>query len=347
MQALYAHEDYGVGFCCNATSALTAALVAMGVKGKVILPTFTFPATLHSVLQSGCDVVLADVDPVTWELSAATLQAAFDDHPDARAVVPVRAFGFRRDHESLFRKAEALGLKVIEDSAAGLGGAKGQAASAIGSAHGHIEVFSFHVTKAFGIGEGGAVFLPKQQLKTFESVINFGLAPDRSFSDGMNAKLDEVHSAIGLARLQAISGEIEKREVLAASYYDALGNVEGVVLPHERETCSPWQSFPVLMPTLEERDSVYEFCGANGVGLRKYYSPSIGTGYTGQNMDRLHRRPTPVSDSLADCMVCLPIYPNLSASEQRRVVDTFVEGLKLSRERGLANGTDRIAAQNR
>jgi len=323
----HGRDDYDVALCANATIALTATLVAYGLRGKVIVPNFTFPATLHSVLAAGCDVVLADVDPATWELSVETLEKALAAHPDAVAVCPVRVFGFWRDHGALHAAATARGLAMVTDAAAAFGRVERYAVDKVGSDHGHAEVFSFHVTKVFGVGEGGGVFLPRARMAAMESAMNFGFRPDRSFGDGGNAKLDEVHSAIGLARLRTLSGEVATRIRIAARYQRAL-DFEGVGLPLDPAACEPWQTFPLKLPDTDLRERLVEACEARGIGLRRYYAPALSEGYHGLFADRVFRTATPVAIDLAQTMICLPIYPSLTEREQALVIDVVTETLE-------------------
>lgn len=325
--ASHGRDDYDVALCANATVALTAALVAYGVRGKVIVPNFTFPATLHSVLAAGCGVVLADVDPATWEISVETLEQALAAHPDAVAVCPVRVFGFWRDHGPLHAAAAARGLIVATDAAAAFGRAERHVVEKVGSAHGHAEVFSFHVTKVFGIGEGGAVFLPRARMAAMERAVNFGFRPDRSFGDGGNAKLDEVHSAIGLARLRTLSAEVETRIRIAARYQREL-DFEGVGLPPDPAACEPWQTFPIKLPDTGLRERLVEACEAQGIGLRRYYAPALSEGYRGLFADRVFSIATPVALDLSRTMICLPIYPSLTDHEQTAVIGVVSETLE-------------------
>lgn len=322
-----ARSDYRVALVCNATAGLSVALMAHGIRGKVFVPSFTFPATLHSILGAGCTPVLIDVDPATWEVSAETLSQAMEAHPDAQALVPVRVFGFWRDHTTLLTAADSYGLTVITDAAAAFGSGAEFADRPIGSAYGHTEVFSFHVTKVFGLGEGGGIFLPQDKLQNLENAMNFGFQPSRDFVDGANAKMDEVHSAIGLARLKNLAEDIKTRTAIAHAYYEAFSEIENIRLADDPETCSPWQTFPVEMPTQAVRDHVLSVCQRHGITLRPYYSPSLSTGYLNHGQGRTIVRPTPVANHLAQTMLCLPIYTGLTQEDVETVIRVVKEAL--------------------
>lgn len=327
LAATYGRHDYAVALCPNATVAMSVALMAHGVRRKVIIPGFTFPATLHAVLGAMCDVVIADVDPDTWELSPDTLAAALKDHPDADAVVPVRVFGFQRDFTSLLEIADRHDAAVLVDAAAAIGKTHLLDAERIGSAYGHAEVFSFHVTKVFGIGEGSAVFLHESRLDAMERAMNFGFNADRSFGDGTNAKMDEVHCAIGLARLDDIDDQVRSRWAIATRYIEALGDRPNITIARDGVESTPWQTFPVKVRTEAVADRVVAHCDANGVMLRRYYAPSMSDGYRGAHAHRVRALSTPVADDLARTMLCLPIYPGLTENEQTYVLEVFQKAL--------------------
>jgi dTDP-4-amino-4,6-dideoxygalactose transaminase len=189
----------------SATTGLAAMLLALNIRGRVVLPAFTFPATMRAVQMAGCTPVLCDVDPVTWEMSVETLEPVLRQDRVA-AVLPVRAFGFCRDYEPLVGPCAAAGIPVIVDSAAGFGGQIGSERS-IGS-QAIAEVFSFHATKVFGIGEGGAICVDQSLVDDVRSALNFGIAP-KATSRGLNGKLSEFAAAIGLAVLDSFDDFVQ------------------------------------------------------------------------------------------------------------------------------------------
>ncbi len=108
-----------VVLACNATAALTATLIALNVHGLVAVPAFTFPATLQAIGAAGCQPLLLDVDPVTWELQPATVARAMERHR-IDAIMPVRVFGFVRDNAEMIALASDRNIPVVFDAAAAL-----------------------------------------------------------------------------------------------------------------------------------------------------------------------------------------------------------------------------------
>lgn len=314
----FAKEGYRSVLVANATVGLTAALVALETRGAVALPAFTFPATLQAVVAAGCEPVLCDVDPVSWELDPHRLREVLQRRPIA-AVVPVRSYGFVRDLSGILGLAAEHGAQVIVDAAASFGHPR--RAGAIGSDQGHVEVFSLHATKVFSIGEGGLVFAPDAVVSRIERAINFALLPDRSFGDGLNAKVDEVRCAIGLAALELIDETVELRSAMADAYLGLFSRYPRLVNVPESPGPTPWQTFPARFRTAELRREISAALAAQGIETRPYYSPAMASGYVGLAAGPFDPKETPVSERLAQEMLCFPIYESLTSDQLDYVVN--------------------------
>lgn len=296
---------------CNATAALTAALVALGVRGNVAIPAFTFPATLHAVIAAGCRPVLLDVDPVTWELSAEIVAEAMR-RCDIHALMPVRVFGFVRDHADLLALAHRQGVPVIFDSAAALGHVRFPISDADQN---YVEVFSLHATKSFAVGEGGAILCPPRIARDVRRVLNFGLNADRSFGDGMNAKMSEFQAAVGLAALDMLDPLLERRRQVAAAYTAHFARLDGVALAPDTRFC-PWSVYPVLTAAGTDVPEVVSAAAKAGLQLRRYYHPSLERGYCGTMVTPLiPGGDLPVSRRISEGMLCLPVYADMTEAE--------------------------------
>ncbi len=187
----------------NATQALTLALEAMDLApgGYVVLPSWTFVATAHAVVQAGLTPWFVDVDPVTWMLDPAEVEdLALGLSGEIAAVIPVCAFGAMPDIDRWLAFREATGVPVLLDAAAAFDTLADARLPA---------VVSLHATKVLGLGEGGflvsdnAAFAHKVRLKT-----SFGFWDSRdSQVVATNAKLSEYAAAVGLAALDAWPGD--------------------------------------------------------------------------------------------------------------------------------------------
>jgi dTDP-4-amino-4,6-dideoxygalactose transaminase len=295
----------------NATIALTATLMALGVRGRVAIPAFTFPATLQAVLAAGCRPVLLDVDPVTWELTPAIVRWALADGTLA-AIMPVRAFGFLRDHGELIALARGAGIPIVFDSAAALGHVRLPIGG--GDDAGYSEVFSLHATKSFAIGEGGAILCAPALAAQLRRTLNFGQNEDRSFGDGINGKMAEVQAAVGNAALDMLDGLLARRLQVAAAYMEMFRPYNALTLPVETAGC-PWSLFPLLLAEGSDTAAVVEKAASRGLQLRRYYFPSLSQGYRGKDGVDMGAGPLTVSEALSRRMVCFPVYADMTSNE--------------------------------
>jgi dTDP-4-amino-4,6-dideoxygalactose transaminase len=306
----------------NGTSAIAAPLIAENVSGPVLLPAFTFPATLSAVRMAGGQPELLDVSPENWLVDASELDRRLGE-TKARAVVLVSPFGLKCDYSRHIEVAASHGAVLVIDSAAGLGLERSDVESA---AHVY-EAYSMHATKPFGIGEGGAIFCAQDAALKIRSALNFGL-PTHFGTDvsawGINGKLSEAHAAVGLAVLETLDARLTRRHDLAARYIARLIDIGDIAFPRDPYQ-STWQVFPVLMPTGSGASTLLDSAKQFGMEVRRYYRPSL-THWFNQTL-------CPNSDSLAERMVCFPIYScdDQLAGEMADIVEASVT-------RALRNG---------
>jgi dTDP-4-amino-4,6-dideoxygalactose transaminase len=302
----------------SGTLGLVAALAATlepGGKPRpragALMPSFTFIATAQAAIGAGLEPVLADVSPDHWHLDPAVLEEALRDSGRFSAVLAVSAFGTPPPAEARQRWERACrqaGVPLIVDSAAGFG-AVAEDGVPVG-AQGDIEVVSFHATKPFAIGEGGAVFTRDKGLhERLEAAVNFGFEPDRSLGmlHGTNAKMSELHAATALAVLDEFDSILERRRRAAMAIRDGAGPGVDWQEGFERST---FQFLPVALPDEERRDGLLETC-RDRVEVRIYYEPldelapgrweTVGALETTHD---LHRR-----------LLCLPMANDLDGAE--------------------------------
>lgn len=240
---------------------------------RVLMPSFTFVATAQAAVWAGLEPVLADVDSSHWHLDPEVPERVLRESDRFAAVIAVSAFGTPPPAETRQRWERACreaGVPLIVDSAAGFG-AVAEDGVAIGS-QGDVEVVSFHATKPFAIGEGGAVFTRDRALhERIETAVNFGLGPSREAKmlRGTNAKMSELHAATGLAVLDEFDSILARRRGSAATVRDQAGPDLGWQRCSELST---FQFLPVASPTEERRDELIRAC-RDRVEVRAYYEP--------------------------------------------------------------------------
>jgi dTDP-4-amino-4,6-dideoxygalactose transaminase len=306
---------------CSCTTGLSLTLLALGVHGRVVIPSFTFPATAHAVLAARCEPFFIDVHPQTWELAPEALEHCLASVPDVGAVLHVRAFGFCRDLSPVEQICRQAGVPLVVDAAAAFGGrlAAGQTVGMQGDA----EVFSFHATKVFGIGEGGVVFASEALAESIRRASNFGLHDGSVVQAGANGKLSEFSAAVGLVVLRRFDAAIERRQAVASRYAETFLGRSDLDLPTD-VGFAPWQTFPVCLTGSQDGDSATLAMRDRGVEVRRYYSPP------------LHRTPffardvmesLGISEGLSRRMICLPIYSDMTHLEQEAVISAALSVL--------------------
>ncbi|HVW00183.1 MAG TPA: DegT/DnrJ/EryC1/StrS family aminotransferase [Planctomycetaceae bacterium] len=234
----------------SCTSAIHLALAALGIgpEDEVIIPEITWIATAAPVSYVGAQPVFADIDPVTWCLSA----ESFERHitPRTRAVIPVDLYGGVPDYDAICAIARDRGITVIEDAAEALGAAyRGRAAGSLGQ----VGVFSFHGSKTLTTGEGGMLVTNDSQL--FERVLflrDHGRVPgDRMFCNAEVAykyKMSSLQAALGAAQLERLDELVGRKREIFEWYREALSDIAGLTWnaePDEIEN-SFWMSTVVL-----------------------------------------------------------------------------------------------------
>lgn len=299
----------GVVVFCNGTIALMAALSIPQTRDcGVITSPFTFPATVKAIKAVGANPCFVDIDLDTWTLDM--FKSEFDSHSFIRAIVPVNAFGV------LCRGVAPGGIPVIYDSAHAFGSTcNGKSVASFGN----LSVLSFHATKLFTTGEGGAVVYHKpDDARRLKDYRNFAIQDETrvGFGRALNGKMSELHAALGILNLRTVDREIAKRRSRAGMYVGMLYDVPGVRFQDAPAEVNPNASyFPILIDPAEfgaTRDDVAAALAAEDIIARKYFYPLASEGY----------RPAsdfPVADYVSRNILCLPLYGSLPESEVERV----------------------------
>jgi dTDP-4-amino-4,6-dideoxygalactose transaminase len=263
----------------NATVGLMLglrALVGAGAPGRrtVLMPSFTFGAVISAVLWAGLEPVFVDVEERSWHLDAAALADALDARRGTvAAVLAASTFGTpppAAERTAWEEAARAAGVPLLVDSAAGFG-AVGEDGRMLGR-QGDMEVFSFHATKPFAIGEGGVLTTTDDELaRRATRLANFGFEDGVVRADvGLNAKLPEWSAATALAVLDDYDDVLDRRRARAEQMLAALE-------PHgyQRQLGghgAAWQFVPVLAPSAAVREAVLQQARDEDIEVRTYFS---------------------------------------------------------------------------
>jgi len=270
-------EFVGVRHCiamCNATVALEIAIRALGLRGEVIVPSYTFVATAHALQWQEITPLFADMDPGTHNIAPAAIERLIT--PRTSAIIGVHVWGRACDAEAIEAIGRKHGLEVMYDAAHAFGCShKGKMVGSFG----RCEVFSFHATKFLNTFEGGAVVTNDDALaEKMRLMRNFGFAGyDRVIYLGVNGKMTEVCAAMGLTSLDSIDEIIALNRRNYLAYQEGLRAIPGVSLIHydpaERNNYQyvVAEVDPDVAPL--RRDELVSVLHAENVLARKYFWP--------------------------------------------------------------------------
>jgi dTDP-4-amino-4,6-dideoxygalactose transaminase len=269
----------------SGTAALHLALMAVGVDAgsEVITVSHSFIATANAVRYCGGTPVFVDIDPQTYNIDPALVEAAIT--PKTRAILCVHQLGMPCDLAALTLIAHRHGLPLIEDAACAVGSEilwQGQW-ERIGQVHGDMVCFSFHPRKILSTGDGGMITAGSDALdQQLRQMRNQGMnvsadvrhASDRVIFEsydtlGYNYRMTDIQGAIGREQLKRLGGIVKRRRAVAARYTEMLGNLHGVHLPREPEWArSNWQSYCVQLAKGIDRQHVMQRLLDDGVATK-------------------------------------------------------------------------------
>ena len=272
-------ERLGVAHCvavASCTAGLMLVLKTSSIEGEIVVPSFTFAATAHAAVWNGLTPVFADIDPATLTLSAEAAGAVLTDR--GSAILATHLYGAPADTDALEQLARERGVRLFFDAAHAFGSLRdGVPVGRFGDA----EVFSLSPTKLLVAGEGGMVATNDDELADRLRIgRDYGNPGDYDCRfTGLNARMSEIHAAIGLASLATLDDRIARRNELAAAYRDALGPLPGITFPLLRDVDrSTFKDFTILVePDALGLDSVElgRALDREGIDSRRYYAPPV------------------------------------------------------------------------
>lgn len=312
----------------NGTIALITALQALRITGEVITTPYSFVATSHSLLWNGIKPVFVDIHPDTLNLDPAKIEAAIT--PQTTAIMPVHCYGHPCDVEAIQRIADIYNLKVIYDAAHAFGVQTRQGSI---FKYGDLSVLSFHATKVFNTFEGGAIVCPDAKTKQrINHLKNFGFVDEVTVvAPGINGKMSEFNSALGLLQLKHIDQALAKRKEIDTCYRRLLNNVTGIFcLGDAGEKVVNYAYFPILVqPEYPlSRDELYNKLKDHGILSRRYFYPLISDFPMYRGLPSAQRDNLPVATDAAQKILCLPIHPQLNSDDIVRItqiIGGFIE----------------------
>ena len=318
----YCGADHGIA-TSNGTTALHAAFEAVGVKpgDEVITTPFSFVATGNAIRFAGGVPVFADVDPETYNLDPASVEAKLQEHGDAiAAIAPVYLFGLPAEMDALRELADRYDVSLVADAAQAHGGRyKGEPVGSIAD----VATFSFYPTKNMTCGEGGMVTTDNPEIAAgVRQFIDHGRAEDGYTHEelGHNFRMTDIAAAIGHGQLRRLPEYVTARQDNAARLTDALeaadAPVTTPVTPADRT-----HAFNQYTVRCENRDRLAEALESQAIGSKVYYPRTIPDqpAYDAVSAE------VPVARQLTDEVLSLPVHPTVDDTDIDRIAEAVTE----------------------
>jgi dTDP-4-amino-4,6-dideoxygalactose transaminase len=319
--ATYCETDYALGVK-SGTDALWLTMLALniGPGDEVITVPMSFIATAAAISLTGAKPVFVDIDPRTYTMDPSALEAALT--PRTKAVIPVHLYGQSADMDPILAFAAKHGLYVIEDAAQAHGATyQGKKAGSLG----HAGCFSFYPAKNLGaIGEGGAITTDDESLVLkIRALREHGQTQKNSHTMlGWNSRMDGIQAAVLSLKLSYLDGENHKRRQHANYYDQALKHLPAIITPvNDRGAGHVYHIYAIQAPN---RERMVGFFNYRGIGYGLHYPTPIHLQNAYHHL-ACEKGSFPVSETCANRMISLPIYPGITVEQLNQVVEAIVD----------------------
>ncbi|MEJ5310885.1 MAG: DegT/DnrJ/EryC1/StrS family aminotransferase [Anaerolineae bacterium] len=313
-----------------AVSSGTAALhllvraCGLGPGDEALVPSFTFAASVNTLLYEGVTPVFVDIEPETYNLDPADLARKVT--PRTKAIMAVDVFGHPAEWDAIQAVAQAHTLRVIDDSCEALGAEyRGRKIGSFGDA----AAFAFYPNKQMTVGEGGMIVTDDDEIaRLCRSMRNQGRPEMGAWLEherlGYNYRMDELSAALGVSQFRRLEGFLEKRARVAQMYTERLAALDWVrppqVKPHVRMS---WFVYVITLAEGLDRDAVIRKLAEQGIPARGYFAPIHTQPYIRARFGDLAGT-LPVTEAIASRTLALPFHNNLS----EEAIDAVVDALK-------------------
>ncbi len=295
----------------NGTIPLQIALKLLGGGGEIITTPFSYVATTAAIVWENCTPVFVDIDPEYLTIDETKIEAAITSK--TTCILATHVFGNPCNVEAIDIIAKKYNLKVIYD-AAHCFGVKYKGKSIF--EYGDVSTCSFHATKIFHTGEGGAIFCKDKLLmhKLFYSHAFGHLGPDDYYGVGINGKISELQCAMGLSNLPYLDEILENRKLIIKTYTDGLNFDKLSNIKLRKGTIWNNSYYPVIFENEKLLIQIQKLLNKQNIFPRRYFFPSLN------NLPYVSNCHIKISDETAKTILCLPLYFNLSKDETDRII---------------------------
>lgn len=318
-----------VSLFANGHLALELGIEALGLSGEVITTPFTFGSTVQAVLRNGLTPVFCDINAYDYTIDCDKIEALITDKTSA--ILPVHVYGNLCDADRIRSIADRYHLRVIYDAAHAFGEVyKGRSVAALGD----MSMFSFHATKVFHTVEGGCLTFSDayaDKIPYLNGLKQFGqiLHTDETPYTGTNAKMTEMHAAMGLCNLAHVKTYIKKRKLVADRYRMRLDGIAGIRLcPVQEGVVSNYAYVPVVFEhekTGISRDEIQVYLEKHHIFARRYFYPLCSE--FACCIRKGLKAHVPVASYISRRVLTLPCYPDLEIKDVDRICDLICEKL--------------------
>jgi perosamine synthetase len=317
------------GIAVNSGTAglhLIVRALGIGEGDEVLVPSFTFAASANAFLFEGATPVFVDIDPDTFNLDPAELEARRT--PRTKAVMVVDLFGHPAEWDGIERAAR--GLLLIEDSCEAIGAV--YRSRAVGG-FGRAGCFAFYPNKQMTTGEGGTIVTDDDELaRLCRSMRNQGRGEMGAWLRherlGFNYRMDELSAALGVSQIHRLDAFLAKRAHVAQMYTERLAAFDWVrppvVRPHVKMS---WFVYVVTLAEEIDRDAVMGSLAAAGIPSRAYFPPLHLQPYIRERFGTREGM-LPVTEDVAHRTLALPFHNNLTEAQVERVVKTLADAVR-------------------
>lgn len=294
----------------NGTLPIQIALNAYGNEGEIITTPFSYVATTSSIIWEKCKPVFVDIDPDLLTIDENKIESAITKK--TTAILATHVFGNPCNIENIDLISKKYNLKVIYD-AAHCFGVKYKDISIFN--YGHVSTCSFHATKLFHTGEGGALFCQDEiTRKEMNYRHNFGHdGPLKYHGLGINAKMSELQAAMGLSVLPHMNKIINSRKTICNYYDNHLDFSKFYKLKLREHTKWNYSYYPIILKTESDLLKLQRLLNKANIFPRRYFYPSL------ENLPYIKSDKCKIADSISKRILCLPLYKGLETENLNRI----------------------------
>ena len=318
--------------CSSGTAGLHCCLHALGIGpgDEVITSSFSFVASANVILYTGATPVFADVDPLTFNMDPAAVEAAIT--PRTKAILIVDIFGYPAEVPALVEIAERHGLGIVEDACQSIDGDYN--GKKLGT-FGHPAVYGFYANKQLTTAEGGVILTDSDSLYTeLKSLTNQGRSDDGAWLVhsrlGFNYRLSDVHAAIGIAQIERLDWMQDARARIAGLYQERMAAIDGVTPMYEGPQRRSWFVYAPRLDADLDRDRIIGRLEAEGVSAKPYL-PCIHLQPYYREAHGHAPGELPITEEISASTIALPFFCEMTDEQVDRVCQAMDRAIKAER----------------